>query len=274
MTTCNAETRVALVTGASSGVGEACANALLGQGYRVIGASRRSRMAASSINFLSMAMDVSSRDSVDAAIENIRHTVGRVDLLVNSAGYSLVGAVEDTSDDEARAQLETNLLGTWRLCRAVSPMMRAQNGGCIINIGSIGGRIGLPFQAAYSASKFGLAGLTEALSAELRAWHIRVVLIELGNYKTGITANRTIAKCAKGPSPYAARFQAATRIIAEAEENGRSPEEVAKLVVRVADAESPRLSYQIGPIVERVAIIAKAILPSRAFERLLVRQYS
>src|ERR1700704_3509493 len=97
MTTCNAETRVALVTGASSGVGEACANALLGQGYRVIGASRRSRMAASSINFLSMAMDVSSRDSVDAAIENIRHTVGRVDLLVNSAGYSLVGAVEDTS---------------------------------------------------------------------------------------------------------------------------------------------------------------------------------
>src|SRR5262245_23574929 len=121
--TSNAETRVALVTGASSGIGEACANALLRQGYRVIGASRRSKPAATTTDFSSMAMDVSSRDSVEAAVANIRSTVGRVDLLVNSAGYSLVGAVEDTSDDEARAQLETNLLGPWRLCRAVLPMM-------------------------------------------------------------------------------------------------------------------------------------------------------
>jgi NAD(P)-dependent dehydrogenase (short-subunit alcohol dehydrogenase family) len=268
------ETRVALVTGASSGIGQACARALVRKGYRVFGASRRFAATAQSANFASIPMNVSSRESVEAAVATIRSTAGRVDLLVNNAGYSLIGSVEDTSDEEARAQIETNLLGPWRLCRAVLPMMRDQHRGCIINIGSMGGRIGLPFQAAYSASKFGLAGFTEALSAELRPWPIRVVLIELGDYRTGITAHRKVALGATGQSAYKAMFEVASRRIAEAEENGRLPGEVANLVVKVAEADSPRLSYQAGPITERVALIAKAILPSRAFERLLVRQYS
>src|SRR3977135_3100878 len=127
------ETRVALVTGASSGIGQACARALVRKGYRVFGASRRFAATAQSANFASIPMNVSSRESVEAAVATSRSTAGRVDLLVNNAGYSLIGSVEDTSDEEARAQIETNLLGPWRLCRAVLPMMRDQHRGCIIN---------------------------------------------------------------------------------------------------------------------------------------------
>jgi NAD(P)-dependent dehydrogenase (short-subunit alcohol dehydrogenase family) len=266
---------VALVTGASSGIGEACATALARQGYRVFGASRHPSSVTSSSNMIPMEMDVSSTESVEAAVAAIRRTAGRIDVLVNNAGYSLVGSIEDTSDEEARSQIETNFFGAWRLCRAVLPTMREQrDGGHIINIGSIGGRIGLPFQAAYSASKFALAGFTEALSGELRGWPIRVVLIELGDYRTSITANRKVAARATEKSAYASRLKVARRRIAEAEERGRPPSEVANLVLRVIDSAAPRLSYQAGPALERLALVAKAVLPSRIFERLLIRQYS
>jgi NAD(P)-dependent dehydrogenase (short-subunit alcohol dehydrogenase family) len=222
-----------------------------------------------------MEMDVSNTESVEAAVAAIRRTAGRIDVLVNNAGYSLVGSIEDTSDEEARSQIETNFFGAWRLCRAVLPTMREQrDGGYIINIGSIGGRIGLPFQAAYSASKFALAGFTEALSGELREWPIRVVLIELGDYRTSMTANRKFAARATEGSAYASKFEVARRRIAEAEERGRPPSEVANLVLRVIDSAAPRLSYQAGPAMERLALVAKAVLPSRIFERLLIRQYS
>jgi len=267
------EKRVALVTGASSGIGEACANTLLRRGYRVFGASRRFTALPSS-NFVSIPMDVSSKESVEAAVANLLAQEGQVDLLINNAGYSLVGAVEDTTDEEIRAQLETNLLGPWRVCRAVLPTMRAQARGCIINIGSIGGRIGLPFQAAYSASKFGLSGFTEALSAEVTAWSIRVVLIELGNYRTAITQHRQIAAGATGVSAYSRRFDRATHVIAAAEETAQLPEQVATLVAIIAERALPRLLYRAGPLLERIAPIAKAMLPGRLFERLLMSHYS
>jgi NAD(P)-dependent dehydrogenase (short-subunit alcohol dehydrogenase family) len=266
---------VALVTGASSGIGEACTTALVRRGYQVFGASRHPSSVTSPSNLIPIAMDVSSTESVEAAVAAIRRTVGRIDVLVNNAGYSLVGSIEDTSDEEARSQVETNFFGAWRLCRAVLPTMREQpDGGCIINIGSIGGRIGLPFQAAYSASKFALAGFTEALSGELREWPIRVVLIELGDYRTSITVNRKSAARATAKSPYAPKFEAARRRIAEAEEHGRPPSEVADLVLRVIGNAAPKLSYQAGPAMEGLALVAKAVLPSRIFERLLIRQYS
>jgi NAD(P)-dependent dehydrogenase (short-subunit alcohol dehydrogenase family) len=106
---------------------------------------------------------------------------GRIDAVVNNAGWALAGAVEDTTPDEARAQMETNFMGVWRVCRAVLPAMRAAGRGHIMNVGSIGGRVGLPFQAAYSASKFAVAGFTEALSGEVRPFGIHVALIEPGN---------------------------------------------------------------------------------------------
>jgi NAD(P)-dependent dehydrogenase (short-subunit alcohol dehydrogenase family) len=271
----NGNKPVALVTGASSGIGEACAIALARKGYRVFGASRRPKPPTNLHGFTPIEMDVSKRQSVEAAVADIRRAAARVDVLVNNAGYSLVGAVEDTSDEEAMAQLETNLLGPCRLCRSILPIMRDQpDGGHIINVGSIGGRIGLPFQAAYSASKFALAGFTEALSAELRGWPIRVVLIELGDYRTGITENRKVAAGAGGGSAYATRFAAARRRIDEAEQNGRLPDEVAQLVLRVIETAVPRLAYQAGPVTERLALVGKAVLPGRMFERLLVQQYS
>lgn len=265
--------RVAIVTGASSGIGAACAREMLRNGYRVFCASRTNADPIDSEDFHFIYMDVTQNESVLAAVAEIWEREHRIDILVNNAGYSLVGAVEDTSDEEVSAQLNVNLLGPWRLARAVVPLMRGQGSGCIINIGSIGGCIGLPFQAAYSASKFGLAGLTEALSAELADWPIRVILFELGNYRTAITKNRILAKGAVGSKAYAGRFERAKQLIDRAELQGHSPEGVAKQIVRAARSSAPRLSYRSGPLFERLAPSAKAILPSRLFECLLIREY-
>src|SRR5215470_2155720 len=145
--------QVVLITGASSGIGAACATYLHARGYRVYGTSRRpSEVPAPAFPLL--AMDVDDDASVRHGVAQVLAMAGRVDVAVNNAGIAIAGAVEETSDDEARAQLETNLFGVLRVCRAVLPIMRQQGGGTIVNISSVAGALGIPFQGLYSASKF------------------------------------------------------------------------------------------------------------------------
>ena len=269
--------RVAIVTGASSGIGEATAHALLARGWRVYGASRSDsgRIAAERFHFL--ALDVTDDDAVRVGVDHVRGREGRIDLVVNNAGFSLVGAVEDTNDGEVAAQLDVNLMGAWRMTRAVLPVMRAQGQGKgqgrIVNVGSIGGSVGLPFQAAYSASKFALAGFTEALSAELAGSGIRAVLVEPGNCRTAIGNNRRRAAAADDSSAYATSFEHALEVIDRDEKAGHSPQAIARAVVHAATACRPALTIRTGPIFERYAPLAKALVPSRWFERLLVDAY-
>lgn len=263
--------RVVLVTGASSGIGAACARHLRERGFRVFGTSRRAESAAPEGGVEMVAMDVDSDASVPAGVAAVMERAGRIDAVVNNAGWALAGAVEDTAVDEARAQLETNLFGAWRVCRAVLPVMRAAGHGYIINIGSIGGRVGLPFQAAYSASKFAIAGFTEALSGEVRPYGIHAVLIEPGNYRTGITATRRVST-GEG-SPYAAAFAKTMEVVERDERRGADPGEVARLVGRVLDTRSPRLRYMVGPAFERFAARGKGFMPGRLFERVVLRIY-
>jgi NAD(P)-dependent dehydrogenase (short-subunit alcohol dehydrogenase family) len=264
--------RVVLVTGASSGIGQACARHLAGRGWRVFGTSRRADDGARDAGVEMLRMDVDRDDSVDSAVRTLLERAGRIDAVVNNAGWALAGAVEDTPAARAMAQLETNFAGAWRVCRAVLPAMRAAGRGHIVNVGSIGGRVGLPFQAAYSASKFALAGFSEALSGEVRPFGIRVVLIEPGNYRTGITASRAVAPDAGGA--YADRFARALSVIERDEERGADPAEVARLVERVLNTRAPRLRYLAGPAAERLAAAAgKSLLPGRLFERLILRLY-
>ena len=269
-----AENRVVLVTGASSGIGQACARHLAERGFQVFGTSRRAADGAASGGVEMVAMDMDSDASVEAGVAAVLARAGRIDAVVNNAGWALAGAVEETPVDQARAQMETNLFGVWRVCRAVLPAMRAAGGGYIVNIGSIGGRVGLPFQAAYSASKFAVAGFTEALSGEVRPFGIHAVLVEPGNYRTGITASRRTAAAARGGSAYAAAFAKALEIITRDEHRGGDPQEVARLVHRILQTPSPRLRYLVGPAGERLAAaIGKTLLPGRTFERVVMRLY-
>ena len=213
-------------------------------------------------------MDVDSESSVCAGVTQVLDRAGRLDVAVNNAGLGIVGSLEDTSVEEARAQFETNLLGAWRVCRAVLPPMRAQGGGLIVNIGSLGGLLGIPFQAAYSASKFGLEGLTESLRLEVRPFGIRVVIIEPGNIDTEATARSPHTTARTGS--YDEALERAEEAMIRGERNGAKPEVVAHLLARILRTSRPRVRYTVGPVPERAAASIKRVLPSRLFEHILL----
>ena len=221
-----------LVTGASSGIGQAIAQLLTERGFNVFGTSRKPTGKL-------IPLDVRSDESVRACIER----VGPIDVLVNNAGYTLMGSAEETSLDEARAQLETNFFGVVRMVKAVLPAMR-ERGGRIINVGSLAGITAIPFSAFYTASKFALEGYTEALWHELRPFGIHVSLIEPGFVATPIGESTQVAAT---PLPaYDGVRQRATNALGQHVKHGIAPDAVAKTVLRAIDSRSPSLRYRVG----------------------------
>jgi NAD(P)-dependent dehydrogenase (short-subunit alcohol dehydrogenase family) len=265
--------RVILVTGASSGIGKCCAEYLSQKDHRVYGTSRRTDSTLSTNLFQMIQMDVTDDSSVKQAIDRILDRESGIDVIVNNAGYAIIGSLEDTTVDEAKSQLETNFFGALRVCRAVLPVMRQQHSGYIVNISSIGGLIGLPFQSAYSASKFALEGAMESLRIEVRPFGIQVVLIEPGDFKSGITTQRQKAEKSTGNSAYHATFKKVLRMVESGERNGPTPEPVAELINNVISKKSPRLRYTVGNISQRIAVPLKKILPSSIFESLLTGSF-
>jgi len=263
--------KVVLVTGASSGIGLACAEHLAAQGWLVYGASRRAPAHAS---FASVAMDVRRDDSVRDCIAQIMAAEGRIDAVVNNAGMAIAGSIEDTSIEEAREQLEINFFGVLRVCRAVLPLMREARAGQIVNISSVAGLLAVPYQGLYSASKFALEGLTESLRLEVGDFGIRVVLIEPGDHCTALTANRRWAAQSQTSPGYRDRCERAIARMAEDEQSGPPPGRVAHLVGRVLSRRNPRLRYTVGPAPERAAVWLKRLLPGAAIELLMARYYS
>jgi NAD(P)-dependent dehydrogenase (short-subunit alcohol dehydrogenase family) len=273
---------VVLITGASSGIGRACALQLARLGASVYGTTRRApedctdelrRGLPSSARLEVLTMNVNEDSSVLQGIEKILDREGRIDGLVNCAGFGIAGPIEETSDEEAKAILETNLFGTLRVCRAVLPAMRRQGFGTIINVSSIGGRIALPFQGLYSASKYGIEGLSESLRMEVHPFGVRVVLVEPGDFCTGFTDSRQTIRAATPSSPYASSFRAALSVAESDERKGTAPESIGHLVARILAKRSPRLRYTIGPTAQRLALRLKSILPSRTFEWALRAYY-
>ncbi len=274
--------RVVLITGASSGIGQACANHLHQRGYRVYGTSRHAapRTAdmpkmepGTSAPFEMIQMDVNSGPSVGRGVDFILESEGRLDIVVNNAGFGIAGSVEDTSIEEAKSQFETNFFGVLRICRAVLPIMRKQRSGYIVNISSIAGLIGTPFQGLYSASKFAVEGMTEALSLEVRPFGIHVVLIEPGDFHTQFTAHRRKTSTSQQNPVYLEKFNNALRVIESDETGGPSPDKLAHLLERIVNDPSPRLRYPIGPVTERIAVTLKKIMPSRLFGWALMKYY-
>jgi NAD(P)-dependent dehydrogenase (short-subunit alcohol dehydrogenase family) len=265
---------IVLVTGASSGIGRAVAHHLHERGWRVYGTSRRP--AAVSIDGSGvplLEMDVTSDGSVERAVAELLTREGRIDAVVNNAGFGIAGAIEDTSIDEARAQFETNFFGTLRVCRAVLPAMRAQRRGCLVNISSIAGVVALPFQGLYSASKFAVEGMSEALRMEVAPFGVRVVLIEPGDFRTGFTSSRAVVTAAQRETPYAPLQAAALGVAEHDETSGATPETIGPLVERIIEARSPRLRYSVGPVSERLSMLLKRIAPGWLFERTIAGYY-
>jgi NAD(P)-dependent dehydrogenase (short-subunit alcohol dehydrogenase family) len=262
---------VALVTGASSGIGEACASQLVHDGFRVYGTSRQASFCPD--GFEPLVMDVTQDASVQRGVDTVLQRHHRIDCIVNCAGYGLGGSIEDTSMDEARRQFDANLFGVLRVCRAVLPAMRRQGSGLIVNVSSLGGLFGLPFQGLYSASKFALEGLTESLRMETRSFGIRVVLVEPGDVRTGITRNRVVASGARNGSPYADAFQRALTVVEKEEAKGVAAVNIAALVGRIARAPRPRLRYTAGHPGQRLTALLKRALPWWMCERMLMSFY-
>ncbi|MCF7825645.1 MAG: SDR family oxidoreductase, partial [Candidatus Marinimicrobia bacterium] len=243
---------VILITGASSGIGRSCAQHLSQKGYIVYGTSRSPGQ--NSTGYQMISLNVDHPDAVANAVMQVLSQEGHIDVLINNAGYGVAGSVEDTSMSEMKQQFETNYFGMVRMIHQVLPSMRARRQGCIINISSIGGRIGIPFQGAYSASKFAVEGLTEVLSMELKAFGIRVVLVEPGDFRTSFTEHRIKAVRSLSSPVYADRCQGAVQVMERDERQGHDPIEIASLVEKIIQNPSPGLRYSVGPPLERCAI--------------------
>jgi short-subunit dehydrogenase len=213
-----------------------------------------------------LVMDVDQDVSVQAGVAGVIERDSRIDALVAAAGWGIAGAAECTSIAEAKAQFETNFWGCVRVVQAVLPQMREQQHGRIVLISSIGGVIGIPFQAYYSASKFALEGFAEALAYEVAPFAVQVTLVQPGNVATDFTANRQRTEARAGDTAYAAAMTRAVSIMERDEAHGAPAEHVATTVQRVLDASRAPRRVSVGKAGERVGLIAKRLLPFRVFE--------
>ena len=263
------KSKVILITGASSGIGKASAEYLTQQGHTVFGTSRYPGSYPKPNNYTVLQMDVTEIESIQTAINQIIENKGKIDVLINNAGFGLAGAIQDTSIGKAKEQFETNFFGTVRLIKSVLPIMRKQEFGLIINISSIGGLIGLPYQSMYSASKFAIEGLTESLYKELRSTKIKIVLVEPGDFATSFMKKREIPKNATQSDP----FNTTLGIIEYDEKNGQDPIIIGKLLNNIINKSNPRLRYAVGAFDQKLAVFLKRGLPNRLFDWIIMKHY-
>src|SRR5205085_8673593 len=197
--------QVALVTGASSGIGEAAARELVAAGFTVYGTSRKAVAGEQRQGVTFLPLDVTDDPSVAIAVGDVLARSGHIDVLVNNAGFGVAGAAEESSVEQARALFETNVFGLMRVTRAVLPVMRARGRGRIINVSSVVGLIPVPFMALYASSKHALEGYSQSVDHELREYGVRVLLVEPGFTKTGFDSNLASPD---EPMPFYARRRA------------------------------------------------------------------
>jgi len=246
----NSEASIALVTGASSGIGEATAKRLALAGYKVYGTSRRGA-APGRRSFEMLPLDVTSDESVEAAVTKVIRLDGRIDLLVNNAGFSIAPAgAEESSIEQARSIFDTNFFGLVRMTRVVVPHMRHQGRGRIINIGSVLGFLPAPYMALYAASKHAVEGYSESLDHELRTRGIRVSVIEPAYTKTQFDTN--LLEADSKLDEYREVRSALGKKLKELLAAADGPGIVADVVLQAATAASPRLRYTAGRVASRV----------------------
>lgn len=250
----NTQGSVALVTGASSGIGKATAERLATAGYKVYGTSRRGAETGQG-SFAMLPLDVTRDDAVDAAVTELIRLEGRIDLLVNNAGFGVApAAAEESSIAQARSIFDTNFFGVIRMTRAAVPHMRKQGSGRIINIGSVLGFLPMPYGALYAATKHAIEGYSESLDHELRTWGIRVSVIEPAYTKTPFDA--ILEPDAKLDAYRDVRASVSARV-REVMATAEQPSVVADVVLKAATAERPRLRYTAGRVANRLRLLRR-----------------
>ena len=267
--------RVVLVTGASSGIGEATVRALLAQGHRVHAGARRVAKMESlrEAGAVVHALDVTDESSIRTLVSSILEKESRLDVLVNNAGYGVYGAIEEVSIEEARGQFEVNLFGIARLTQLVLPVMRVQGGGTIINISSMGGRVYTPMGAWYHASKHALEGWSDCLRLEVAPFGIRVVIIEPGAIGTEFGELAVVPLLERsGDGPYAATAQKMAAATRRTFSSGKAspPSLIADLIVRVIRSPRPKIRYAAGHLA-RPVMLARRLLGDRLFDLMIHR---
>jgi NAD(P)-dependent dehydrogenase (short-subunit alcohol dehydrogenase family) len=251
-----AKQKVAIVTGSSSGIGYATSLLLARKGFYTYASTRNIDKSASLGSIANterlplklIQLDVTDDSSIKAALEKIVLEKGRIDVLVNNAGYGLFGAFEDLTLDEIKAQFETNFFGLIRVTQHVLPTMRTQGGGgVIVNVSSINGRVAFPVISAYVSTKFATEGLSESISYELGPFGIKVILIEPGAIGSNFMKGSVLPKRALDPqSPYSELVKKVSAKISSDHENATQPEEVAKAIVDAISTERPEFRYVVG----------------------------
>ncbi len=261
--------KVALVTGASGGIGLATATALAEKGYTVFGTSRRAVVGDVVAGVRMIPCDVTSDASVAAAVLDVEAAFGRIDLLVNNAGVGLFGAAEETSMEQVHQLFDTNVYGTMRMTHAVLPIMRLQRSGRIVNLSSILGLIPAPFSAHYSAAKHAVEGYSESLDHEVRGFGIRVVLVEPGMTQSAFDQNSSRAD--GSIRDYDAGCASVLGWISDGMKVADSPDGVAKAILIAAETKKPKLRYQTGKGMSRTAVLRR-LVPAAAFDKSLRQQ--
>ncbi len=270
--------KIAIVTGSSSGIGREISLTLAKNNF-ITYATMRNTQKISELKSISenkkiplrfAQLDVTDDNSVKNAMETIYNESGKIDILVNNAGYGLTGAFEDLSIDEIKNQFETNVFGLIRMTQAVLPIMRKQKSGLIVNISSIGGRVGFPAVSAYVSTKFAVEGLSESISYEVEPFGIKVILIEPGAIKTNFFNSSASAKKSQDPnSPYISLMKGLEEGLKRMVESGTSPEYVAKIVLDVVtNTNDPKLRYLAGKDAEQL-IESKNKLPDKEFQDMI-----
>ena len=246
--------KVALVTGSSSGIGFETSLALARNGYHTFATMRnlgkdekiKQIIEKEDLSIEILELDVDSEESVNRAIKTVSEKKGRIDVLVNNAGYGMWGTVEDVSIDEFKEQFETNFFSIIRLIQKVAPIMRKQNSGNIVNISSVAGRIGFPVSPAYISSKFALEGLSESLRFELMPFGINVIIIEPGVIKTNFFDSMKMSEKSQQDSTYKEITDKVISGVKMMAEMGTHPKEVADIVIKTLGEEKPLPRYVIG----------------------------
>ena len=260
-----------LITGVSSGFGKETAALLAQNGHTVYGTVRKEEDTNPIIKVLQM--DLLNTDSITIAVQTILNLEGRIDVLINNAGMHTGGPIETLPMEFVKMQMDTNFLGLVHLTREVLPVMRKQGGGTIINFGSIGGIMGLPFQGFYSASKFAIEGFSEALLMEVKQFNINVIVINPGDFHTSNSANRRGFLTNSVEDPYKKQFEKTLSIIENDEAKGWAPEILAKKVVKIVDCKKPKQRYVIASLEQKLAVVLKYILPGKLFGKILESHY-
>lgn len=264
------ENQVIVITGASSGFGKATAAMLAAKGHTVYGLCRR-EMQDGDVKYRQC--DVRDRGQIASVVADIIKQEGRIDMLVNNAGMGIGGALELATEEEIDLQMGTNFMGCVNLCQAVLPYMRKARKGKIINLSSIGGLMGLPYQGFYSASKFAIEGFTEALAAEVNGFGIRVCMVEPGDFATGFTGSRRNSEATLNDPDYGPIFRNSLAIIEKEENGGLQPEVLARRIVKLVEKKNPPLRNVVANLEQWLSTVIKRILPGNTMVSILRDYY-